>query len=169
MSVCGPVNWALCMSGSCIGFPGRPRESALAYLRGPIAPLERKNGWTLAEQAGHAAPDRIHRLLNRIEWNAHKHRCSTSGELSVHHERPSSSARPLSMSHPPSSVTREQTDGWVKCGNGEVLCHQAPAAVGVMNYIAPVVQLPLPSWHGRFALVRELLRGRQEGRATGHR
>lgn len=45
-------------------------ESALAYMRGLIAPLKRKNGWTLAEQAGHAAPDRIHRLLNRIEWDA---------------------------------------------------------------------------------------------------
>jgi SRSO17 transposase len=47
-----------------------PRETALAYMRGLIAPLERKNGWTLAEQAGHAAPDRIHRLLNRIDWDA---------------------------------------------------------------------------------------------------
>ncbi|WP_333768045.1 IS701 family transposase [Streptomyces sp. IBSBF 2435] len=47
-----------------------PRESALAYMRGLIAPLERKNGWTLAEEAGHAGPDRIHRLLNRIEWDA---------------------------------------------------------------------------------------------------
>lgn len=46
------------------------RESALAYMQGLIAPLERKNGWTLAEQAGHAAPDRMHRLLNRIEWDA---------------------------------------------------------------------------------------------------
>jgi SRSO17 transposase len=47
-----------------------PRESALAYMRGLVAPLERKNGWTLAEEAGHAGPDRIHRLLNRIEWDA---------------------------------------------------------------------------------------------------
>lgn len=31
---------------------------------------ERKNGWTLAEEAGHEGPDRIHRLLNRIEWDA---------------------------------------------------------------------------------------------------
>lgn len=46
----------------------KPRETALAYMRGLIAPLERKNGWTLAEQAGHAAPDRIHRLLNQIDW-----------------------------------------------------------------------------------------------------
>jgi hypothetical protein len=47
-----------------------PRETALACMQGLIAPLERKNGWTLAEQAGHAAPDRIHRMLNRIEWDA---------------------------------------------------------------------------------------------------
>ncbi len=45
-----------------------PRQSALAYMRGLVAPLERKNGWTLAEEAGHTGPDRIHRLLNRIEW-----------------------------------------------------------------------------------------------------
>src|SRR5919112_647523 len=47
-----------------------PRQSALAYMRGLIAPLERKNGWTLAEEAGQAGPDRIERLLNRIEWDA---------------------------------------------------------------------------------------------------
>ncbi|MGW8955885.1 IS701 family transposase [Streptomyces sp. NPDC055709] len=47
-----------------------PRESALAYMRGLVAPLERKNGWTFTEEAGHAGPDRIHRLLNRIEWDA---------------------------------------------------------------------------------------------------
>src|SRR3954468_22524177 len=47
-----------------------PRETALAYMRGLIAPLERKNGWTLAEEAGHAAPDRMHRLLNRCDWDA---------------------------------------------------------------------------------------------------
>ncbi|MEU9671681.1 IS701 family transposase, partial [Streptomyces bobili] len=47
-----------------------PRESALAYMRGLIAPLQRKNGWTLAEEAGHGGPDRIQRMLNRIEWDA---------------------------------------------------------------------------------------------------
>ncbi|MFJ4671534.1 IS701 family transposase [Kitasatospora purpeofusca] len=46
------------------------RESALAYMRGLLAPLERKNGWTVAEEAGHVGPDRIQRLLNRIDWDA---------------------------------------------------------------------------------------------------
>lgn len=53
-----------------------PRESALAYMRGLIAPLERKNGWTLAEEAGHGGPDRIQRMLNRIEWDAGPRRCT---------------------------------------------------------------------------------------------
>jgi hypothetical protein len=47
-----------------------PRQSALAYMRGLVAPLKRKNGWTPAEEAGHAGPDRIHRPLNRIERDA---------------------------------------------------------------------------------------------------
>ncbi len=38
-------------------------------MRGLLAPLERKNGWTVAEEAGHCGPDRIQRLLNRIDWD----------------------------------------------------------------------------------------------------
>jgi hypothetical protein len=34
-----------------------PRRRALAYLRGLLAPLERKNGWQLAEAMGDASPD----------------------------------------------------------------------------------------------------------------
>lgn len=39
-------------------------------MRGPPAPLERKNGRTVAEEAGHGGPDRIHRPLNRIDRDA---------------------------------------------------------------------------------------------------
>jgi hypothetical protein len=39
-------------------------------MAGLIAPLERKNGWTLAEQAGHGCPDGIQRLLNAADWDA---------------------------------------------------------------------------------------------------
>jgi len=46
------------------------QESALAHMRGLIAPLQRKNSWTLAEEAGHDGPERIQRMLNRIEWDA---------------------------------------------------------------------------------------------------
>jgi SRSO17 transposase len=37
---------------------------------GLLAPIERKNGWQLAEAAGDASPDRMQRLLNNARWDA---------------------------------------------------------------------------------------------------
>jgi len=34
-----------------------------------LAPLERKNGWTLAELAGESSPDGMQRLLATADWN----------------------------------------------------------------------------------------------------
>ena len=47
-----------------------PRLRARAYVRGLLAPLAGKNGWTLAEAAGDATPDGMQRLLNRAAWDA---------------------------------------------------------------------------------------------------
>jgi SRSO17 transposase len=47
-----------------------PRERVLAYVRGLLAPVERKNSWTLAERAGEASPDGMQRLLAAADWNA---------------------------------------------------------------------------------------------------
>lgn len=47
-----------------------PRERALDYVRGLLAPLEKKNSWTLAEQAGEPIPDGMQRLLMRADWDA---------------------------------------------------------------------------------------------------
>jgi SRSO17 transposase len=47
-----------------------PRLRARAYVRGLLAPLAAKNGWTLAEAAGDATPDGMQRLLNRAAWDA---------------------------------------------------------------------------------------------------
>jgi SRSO17 transposase len=46
------------------------RRRARGYLRGLLAPLERKNGWVLAEAAGDAVPDGMQRLLNFYRWDA---------------------------------------------------------------------------------------------------
>ena len=46
-----------------------PRDRALDYLRGLLAPLEKKNGWTLAEQVGQLRPDGVQRLLNHSDWD----------------------------------------------------------------------------------------------------
>ena len=47
-----------------------PRRRALEYLRGLLSPVERKNGWQLAEQAGEATPDGVQRLLYNYRWDA---------------------------------------------------------------------------------------------------
>src|SRR3954452_19133099 len=47
-----------------------PRRRVLAYLRGLTSPVERKNGWQLAEQAGEATPDGMQRLLSTADWYA---------------------------------------------------------------------------------------------------
>jgi SRSO17 transposase len=47
-----------------------PRQQAYAYLRALISPLERKNGWQIAEHAGAATPDGVQRLLATAHWDA---------------------------------------------------------------------------------------------------
>ena len=47
-----------------------PRRRALAYLRGLLAPMERKNGWQLAEVAGDRTPDGVQDFLGRMRWDA---------------------------------------------------------------------------------------------------
>jgi SRSO17 transposase len=43
---------------------------ALNYLRGLLAPLERKNGWQLAEAAGDISPAAMQDFLTRTRWDA---------------------------------------------------------------------------------------------------
>ncbi len=47
-----------------------PRRRAAAYLRGLLAPIERKNGWQLAEAAGDRTPDGMQDFLARMHWDA---------------------------------------------------------------------------------------------------
>jgi SRSO17 transposase len=47
-----------------------PRRQALAYLQGLLSPVERKNSWQLAEQAGAPGPYRFQHLLGRAVWEA---------------------------------------------------------------------------------------------------
>jgi SRSO17 transposase len=46
------------------------RHRARSYLDGLVAPLERKNGWQLAEAAGDASPDSVQDFLSRMRWEA---------------------------------------------------------------------------------------------------
>jgi SRSO17 transposase len=46
------------------------RERSREYLRGLLSPIERKNGWQLAEQAGESRPYGMQHLLNRAVWES---------------------------------------------------------------------------------------------------
>jgi len=46
------------------------RTRVRRYLDGLLAPVERKNGWQLAEHLGEAGPQGVQRLLNATAWDA---------------------------------------------------------------------------------------------------
>jgi SRSO17 transposase len=51
---------------------GRPemQQRAHAYLEGLLKPVERKNGWQLAEAIGQPSPYSVQHLLDRAHWHA---------------------------------------------------------------------------------------------------
>jgi SRSO17 transposase len=48
------------------------RAHAARYLRGLLAPLERKNGWTMSEFTGLREPKALQRFLNLTQWDSDK-------------------------------------------------------------------------------------------------
>jgi SRSO17 transposase len=66
--------WAAGLDGLHARIAGRfaraePRRRVLAYLRGLLGAVTRKNGWQLAEHAGEATPDGMQRLLATADWD----------------------------------------------------------------------------------------------------
>ena len=69
------VPWAEAFAAYCARFDdlfmrSESRAQARKYLRGLVAPLERKTSWQLAELAHDTTPDRMQRLLYRVPWDA---------------------------------------------------------------------------------------------------
>jgi SRSO17 transposase len=66
--------WAAGLDALHVRIAGRfaraePRRRALAYLRGLLGNVGRKNGWQLAEHAGERTPDGMQRLLATADWD----------------------------------------------------------------------------------------------------
>jgi SRSO17 transposase len=59
-----------------------PREQAQKYIRGLLAPVERKNSWQLAEAVGDRIPDSTQRLLYLSRWEADEARDELEGYVS---------------------------------------------------------------------------------------
>lgn len=67
--------WAQDFDTFCGRFDGlfkrtEPRAQAQRYLRGLMLPVERKNGWQLAEAVGDRLPDPTQRLMYHAVWDA---------------------------------------------------------------------------------------------------
>jgi SRSO17 transposase len=60
------------------------RQRARLYLLGLLSGAERKNSWTIAEQAGDLSPDGMQRLLNFYTWDADTVRDDLRGYVLEH-------------------------------------------------------------------------------------
>lgn len=70
-----PARWRRTIDLVIDSFAGRfarvePRRAAADFVTGLLADLQIKTCWQLAEQAGHARPDAMQRLLHRAKWDA---------------------------------------------------------------------------------------------------
>ncbi len=70
-----PARWQRIIDLVIDSFAGRfcrvePRRAAAGFVTGLLAELEVKTCWQVAEQAGHARPDAMQRLLFRAKWDA---------------------------------------------------------------------------------------------------
>ncbi len=70
-----PARWRVMFDQAMARIAGRfrrvePRATARAFVLGLLSGVERKNCWQLAEEAGHARPGAMQRLLRSSRWDA---------------------------------------------------------------------------------------------------
>jgi SRSO17 transposase len=121
-----------------------PRRRALAYLKGLLGPVERKNGWQLAEYVGDGTPDGVQRLLATYHWNADLVRDDLSRYVIEH------------LGHPQGVLVIDET-GFLKKGTKSVgVQRQYSGTAGRIENCQIGVFLAYTSPHGKAFLDREL-------------
>src|SRR6266700_7010890 len=60
------------------------RSRARRFLEGLLAPVERKNGWQLAEELGEHGPRGVQRLLGEADWDEDAVRDALRGYVMEH-------------------------------------------------------------------------------------
>jgi SRSO17 transposase len=60
----------LCSRMNPLQYRPESRKHAQQYVRGLLAPIVRKNGWTIAEHVGEKEPKATQRFLNLTPWKA---------------------------------------------------------------------------------------------------
>ena len=97
-----------------------PRQQAYDYLRALISPIERKNGWQIAEHIGAATPDGVQRLLATAHWDADQVRDDLRAYVVEH------------LGHPDAVLVIDET-GFLKQGTKSVGVKRQYWAKGAEN------------------------------------
>jgi SRSO17 transposase len=122
-----------------------PRRRVGSYLRGLLAGLERKNGWTLAEHAGAVSPDGMQRLLRTAGWDVDGVRDDVRGDVLEH------------LADEPSGVFALDDTGFVKKGlRSAGVARQYTGTTGKVDNCQIGVFLAYASSKGRALIDREL-------------
>jgi SRSO17 transposase len=120
------------------------RRRARMYLLGLLSGAERKNSWTIAEQAGDLTPDGMQRLLNFYRWDAGAVRDDLRGYVLDH------------LSDPAGVVVADET-GFLKKGTKSAgVQRQYSGTAGRIENCQLGVFLTYMSPRGRALIDREL-------------
>ena len=121
-----------------------PRQRVRSYLAGLLSPIERKNGWQLAEQAGDATPTGMQRVLSGSHWKANAVRDDLRAYVIEH------------LADPEAVLIVDET-GFLKKGTKSVgVKRQYSGTAGRIENCQVGVLLAYASCHGRTFLDREL-------------
>lgn len=121
-----------------------PRQLAYAYLQALISPIERKNGWQIAEHLGATTPDGVQRLLATARWEADQVRDDLQAYVVEH------------LGHPDAVWVIDET-GFLKKGTKSVgVKRQYSGTAGRTENCQIGVFLAYASPRGRTFLDREL-------------
>jgi SRSO17 transposase len=121
-----------------------PRQRVRLYLAGLLSPVERKNGWQLAEQAGEATPTGMQRVLSGSQWDADAVRDDLRAYVVEH------------LGDPEAVLVIDES-GFLKKGTKSVgVKRQYSGTAGRIENCQVGVFLAYASPHGRAFLDREL-------------
>jgi SRSO17 transposase len=121
-----------------------PRRRVLAYLRGLLGAVTRKNGWQLVEHAGEDTPDGMQRLLATADWDPDLVRDDLRGYVVEH------------LGDPGAVLVVDET-GFLKKGSTSVgVQRQYSGSAGKVDNCQLGVFLAYASPRGRAFIDREL-------------
>ena len=121
-----------------------PRRAARDLLWGLLSVVERKNSWTLAEQAGHERPDAMQRLLRTACWDAGEVRDDLRAYVVEH------------LGHPDGVLIPDETGDLKKGSDSVGVQRQYTGTAGRIENAQVAVYLTYASPRGRALIDRRL-------------